>query len=42
MYSYGSMCPYLDDGTYRPDKLHYSNLGYEKIALKINSFINML
>ena len=42
LYTYGSMSCYLDSGIYRPDKLHYSNKGYERIARKIAEFIGNL
>lgn len=42
LYSMCGMSCYLDSGKYRPDGLHFTNAGYEKIAYRITSFINRL
>lgn len=41
-YSTLGMSCYLDDGTLRPDGLHFSNEGYKRMAYKIAAFINQL
>jgi lysophospholipase L1-like esterase len=41
-YSCLGMSCYLDDGTYRPDGLHFTNAGYRRAARKIAAFINTL
>ena len=32
MYEYSGMSPILDGGTYRPDELHFSEAGYQRVA----------
>ena len=39
MYTESEMTPVLDDGTYRPDKLHFSDAGYAKLAERIANFL---
>ena len=41
-YSNLGMSAYLDNGENRPDKLHFTNKAYKRIAYKIASFVNML
>ncbi|MDP4152289.1 MAG: SGNH/GDSL hydrolase family protein [Bacillota bacterium] len=42
LYSCSGMSCYLDDGTFRPDGLHFSNAGHERLAHKIAAFMNTL
>lgn len=42
IFSDSSMSCYLDNGTYRPDKLHFTVAGYQRISHKIASFMNSL
>lgn len=42
LYSMSGMSCYLDDGKFRPDGLHFTNAGYERLANKVASFINQL
>lgn len=41
-YSIAGMSCYLDNGSLRPDGLHFSNEGYKRLAYKIAAFINQL
>lgn len=40
LYSDGGMSCYLDTGDYRPDGLHFTDAGYERLARRIAVFIN--
>lgn len=42
LFSDSSMSCYLDTGTYRPDNLHFTVAGYQRISHKIANFINTL
>jgi lysophospholipase L1-like esterase len=42
LYSVSGMSCYLDNGKFRPDGLHFTNAGYERIAVKITSFLTVL
>jgi hypothetical protein len=41
-YTDSGMSCYLDTGFYRPDGLHFTDAGYEKLAHKIAAFINTI